>query len=116
MPAQADFGWPAIMEIATREVFEIMVGSTVLPRRDQNSNSLAEFTVTVGLSGAMGGQPQEEKVPGVSFRRSSGGLVAMQKSPMGTLPGANVLALFGRQSRKEKGPAPAGPGTTNKPT
>lgn len=55
MPAQADFGWPAIMEMATREVFEIMVGSSVLPRRDQNSASLAEFTVTVGLSGAMVG-------------------------------------------------------------
>lgn len=54
-PAHADFGWPAILEIATREVFDIMVGTRVKPRRDANADYLAEFTVTVGLSGELRG-------------------------------------------------------------
>jgi chemotaxis protein CheX len=52
---QADFGWPALLEVATREVFEIMVGSKLRVRTDVGSTRLEEFTVTVGLSGELRG-------------------------------------------------------------
>jgi len=47
--------WPALMELATREVFDLMVGSPVRLLAETGQPPLAEFTVTIGLSGDLRG-------------------------------------------------------------
>jgi len=47
--------WPEVMEGATREVFDLMVGSALTTRTRESRPPLAEFTVTIGLSGELRG-------------------------------------------------------------
>jgi len=47
--------WPALLLEATCEVFELMVGSTLAPVAREGRPPLAEFTVTIGLSGDLRG-------------------------------------------------------------
>jgi chemotaxis protein CheX len=47
--------WPAVMEKATREVFDLMVGSALERCGRDGQPPLAEFTVTIGLSGELRG-------------------------------------------------------------
>jgi chemotaxis protein CheX len=47
--------WLPILELATEEVFEIMLGRRVKPAREVNHEPSAEFTAMVGLAGALCG-------------------------------------------------------------
>ena len=47
--------WPVLMESATREVFDLMVGSALKMVPESSRPPLAEFTVTIGLSGELRG-------------------------------------------------------------
>lgn len=50
-----ELDWPALMESATHEVFDLMVGSSLARRPLNGRPPLAEFTVTIGLSGELRG-------------------------------------------------------------
>ncbi len=47
--------WKALLELATSEVFEMMVGSAVKPVEDVEEAIVSEFTAMVGLAGSLCG-------------------------------------------------------------